>query len=58
MYKITNKELSYKNHIKILDGEKQTPRWTSGIYRRQNIKVRERNMKKEIVEEDKKRETK
>lgn len=23
MYKITNKELSYKNHIKILDGEKQ-----------------------------------
>lgn len=28
------------------------------IYRRQNIKVRERNMKKEIVEEDKKRETK
>lgn len=34
MYKITNKELSYKNHIKILDGEKQTPRWTSGIYRR------------------------
>lgn len=30
MYKITNKELSYKNHIKILDGEKQTPRWTSG----------------------------
>lgn len=58
------KNYRIKNHIKILDGEKQTPRGEQAvspmedrIYVWERKRERDVCMKKEIVEENKKRET-